>query len=175
MAACTTSWSAIREAHVVASEAPFALERVDVGHDETEAGLVAGGGLAGGQWEVVAAERVLREEADHRPGLHAEQHGSEHLEHAAAERNPRGESGHRRGVGELVVVFCTFEIALHRVAEGRRHGFQHGAERDEVELDPALRSNGAQRRSKGGGEPGLGDDERLRGPREILELVVVVL
>ena len=77
---------------------------------------------------------------------------------------PAGNPGIGGCVGELVVVLCSLEIALHRVAEGRRHGFQHGAERDEVELDPALGPNGAQRRRERGGEPGFGDHERLRGP-----------
>ena len=72
-----------REAQVVARQRPRFLERVDVGDDEHEARLVAAGRRAGREGEVVATERVLREVADHRAGLHAEQRGGEHLQHVA--------------------------------------------------------------------------------------------
>ena len=72
------------EAEVLAGERPRRLELVDVLHHEHETGRVARR-----QRQVVAAERVLREVADHRPGLHAEQRGGEHLhdpaEHLGAE------------------------------------------------------------------------------------------
>ena len=48
-----------------------------------------------------------------------------------------------------------------------------GFERDEVQVDPALRADGRERGGERRGESGLADHERLRRVRELLELLVV--
>ena len=59
-------------------------------HDEAQVGSSPSDGAAGGQRQVVATERVLREVADHRARLHAEQRGREHPHHVAH----AGQAGH---------------------------------------------------------------------------------
>ena len=70
-----------------------------------------------------------------------------------------------RGV-DVVVVF----LGLHRFAEGGCERFEHGAQRREVQIDPALGPDGAESGAERGREPGLADDEGLRSAGELVEL-----
>ena len=137
-----------------------------LGTTKREAGLVAaghgvGGRGPGGEREVVAAERVLRQVADHRAGLHAEQRGREQPSMLPLSGMPPGKPGSGALTAGSVVVVAL--LGPHRFAEGGGEGLEHRAQRGEVEIDPALGADGAQRGAEGRGEPGLADHERLRG------------
>ncbi len=109
------------EAEVVARERPLRLERVDVRDDEAQGRLVAVGRRAGGEREVVAPERVLREVPDHRARLHAEQRGREHrimLPMPASRRiAAKGVRARARQVGEPFGASSLAVVLLHGLAE----------------------------------------------------------
>ena len=79
-----------------------------------------------------------------------------------------GEGRAERGIGVVVVL-----LGLHRLAERGGEGFEHRAQRGEVEIDPALGADGAERGAEGRREAGLADHEGLRGACELVELRAV--
>ena len=102
------------EAEVGAGEAPRGLEVVDVASDEAQVRRVGGR-----ERQVVAAERVVGEVPDHRPGLEAEEHGRKHREQAG-----------KRVVGrELTLVDLGLELGLERTAQRGGERFEDGAQR----------------------------------------------
>ena len=159
------------EADVGAGKCPCFFERVHVRHHHEQAGLVAVGWRTGGERKVVAPERVLREIADHRAGLHAEQRRSEDPQHVTDRDARRHSRDHRR---QLLFGFGVVTGGPHRVAQRGGERLEHGTERGQMEVDPALRPHGLDGgRLERRVETGLADDERLRGLDELLELLPV--
>ena len=150
------------EAQVGAIQRPRLLERVDVPDHEAQRRLVGAR-----ERKVVAAERMLREVAHHRAGLHAEQQGSEHRQHA-------GEHLHLvllARFAELAWVERPRELlGRERLAKRRCQRFEHRAKCVEVQGRPVGSVQRALGSSERGGESRLGDDVGLRRERQLLEL-----
>ena len=93
--------------------------------------------VVGRQRQVVATERVLREVADHRPGLHAEQQRSEHrsIRRAARHRARRCRTATlRTGASSVDSRSSSVPASAPPSVVGER--FEHGPQRVEVERRP---------------------------------------
>ena len=123
--------------------------------DEAEVGLVGRR-----QWEVVAAERVVREVTDHRAGLESEQHRRQH----------RQQAGDGIGAAELAGVDAGLDLLLERLAEVAGQRLQHRPQRREVQLGPLAGADDPHRGGQAGGETGELGHMGLRGPGELAEL-----